>query len=106
MRLTRWMTGIGLGTLAVAGLFVAPALQAQENRVAKSAKRQASGSLGGLGTFTPAAADPKLAAALARSGLPDSGFRFTPSESMHSTAPAAAPSSAMRVQAPSAGTAS
>lgn len=84
MRLTRWMTGIGLGTLAVAGLFVAPALQAQENRVARTAKRQVSGSFGGLGTFTPAAADPKLAAVLARSGLPDSGFRFTPSESRRS----------------------
>jgi hypothetical protein len=81
MRLMRWMTGIGLGTLAVAGLFVAPALQAQESRAAKSSKRQVSGSFGGLGMFTPAAADPKLAAVLARSGLPDSGFRFTPSES-------------------------
>jgi outer membrane receptor protein involved in Fe transport len=31
--------------------------------------------------FTPASADPKLAALLARSGLNDSDFRFTPSES-------------------------
>jgi hypothetical protein len=84
MRLARWMTGIGLGTLAVAGLFVAPALQAQESRIAKAAKRQVSGNYRGLGTFTPAAADPKLAAVLARSGLPDNGFRFTPSESRRS----------------------
>src|SRR3546814_18528221 len=34
----------------------------------------------GIGSFTPASADPKLAAALARSGLNASGFRFTPSE--------------------------
>jgi hypothetical protein len=81
MRLARWMTGIGLGTLAVAGLFVAPAIQAQESRSPKAVKRQVSGNAGGLGMFTPAAADPKLAALLARSGLPDSGFRFTPSES-------------------------
>jgi hypothetical protein len=81
MRLTRWTTGIGLGTLAVAGLLVAPALQAQENRTPRVASRQVSGNTGNFGAFTPAAADPKLAAVLARSGLPDSGFRFTPSES-------------------------
>lgn len=81
MRLTRWMAGIGLGTLAVAGLFVAPAIQAQEPRGARIVKRQAPGIARGIGIFTPAAADPKLAAVLARSGLPDSGFRFTPSES-------------------------
>src|SRR3546814_1502576 len=34
----------------------------------------------GIGSCTPASADPKLAAALARSGLNASGFRFTPSE--------------------------
>lgn len=38
-----------------------------------------------IGTFTPSAADPKLAALLARSGLPDSGLRFTPSDSRLST---------------------
>lgn len=32
------------------------------------------------GSFTPSAADPKLAALLARGGLGTSGFRFTPSE--------------------------
>jgi hypothetical protein len=35
---------------------------------------------GGIGIFTPAAADPKLAAVLARSGLPEGSFRFTPAE--------------------------
>ena len=40
---------------------------------------------GGIGTFTPAAADPRLAAVLARSGLGDSGFRFTPSDSRNGT---------------------
>lgn len=33
------------------------------------------------GSFTPSAADPKLAALFARGGLDASGFRFTPSES-------------------------
>lgn len=35
----------------------------------------------GFGSFTPAAADPKLAAAFARSTLATSGFRFTPASS-------------------------
>jgi len=34
-----------------------------------------------LGTFTPAAADPRLAAALAHTGAMSMGFRFTPSTS-------------------------
>ena len=78
MRLTRWMTGLGVGALCAAGVLVAPGLQAQGSGVAGS--RPNISVRGGIGTFTPAAADPKLAAMLARSGLPDSGFRFTPSE--------------------------
>lgn len=74
---------MGLGAICAAGAFVAPALQAQEgNRVERGyAKRSVTPMRGGIGTFTPAAADPKLAAILARSGLPESGFRFTPSDS-------------------------
>lgn len=37
-----------------------------------------------LGHFTPAAADPKLAALLARNGLDGGDFRFTPAESRQS----------------------
>ncbi|AQR75917.1 hypothetical protein [Sphingomonas sp. LM7] len=83
MRLARWTTVMGLGAICAAGAFVAPALQAQEgNRAERAfAKRPAMALRAGMGTFTPAAADPKLAAILARSGLPESGFRFTPSES-------------------------
>jgi len=33
---------------------------------------------GGLGSFTPALADPRLSALLSRGGLASSGFRFTP----------------------------
>lgn len=36
----------------------------------------------GVGAFTPAATDARLAAALARSGLSSSGFRFTPASSV------------------------
>jgi len=81
MRFARWMWGMGLGTLAVAGLFVAPSLQAQESGTQHLAKRQDLGVSSGIGIFTPAAADPKLAAVLSRSGLMETGFRFTPSES-------------------------
>ncbi|MCW3846792.1 hypothetical protein OF829_06040 [Sphingomonas sp. LB-2] len=80
MRLARWTAGIGLGTLAVAGLLLAPALQAQESRQ-RISPRHASMPYRGVGIFTPAAADPQVAAVLARSGLPQSGFRFTPSDS-------------------------
>lgn len=74
---------MGVGAICAAAAFVAPALQAQEgNRADRPfAKRPNIAVRGGIGTFTPAAADPKLAAILARSGLPESGFRFTPSES-------------------------
>lgn len=82
MQLGRWIAGVGLGALCAAGAIIAPALQAQENRGAQRLdKRSAVSVPRGFGTFTPAAADPKLAAVLARSGLPESGFRFTPSES-------------------------
>ena len=81
MRLARGFWGIGLGTLAVAGLFAASALHAQDSRVQRIAKRQTADIPGRIGVFTPAAADPKLAAVLARSGLPMDSLRFTPSES-------------------------
>ena len=78
MRLKRWMTGLGAGVLCATAAFVAPGLQAQGRG---DAARSPVSVRSGIGTFTPASADPKLAAMLARSGLPDSGFRFTPSES-------------------------
>jgi Gram-negative porin len=63
-----------LGALGAALTLAVPASGAPE-----SAKRSlALGSRGGIGTFTPASADPRLAAALARTGLSGSGFRFTP----------------------------
>ena len=34
---------------------------------------------GGIGSYTPASADPRLAAVLGRAGMASSGFRFTPS---------------------------
>ncbi|MCP4619934.1 MAG: hypothetical protein GY844_26290 [Bradyrhizobium sp.] len=82
MRVGRTRTGIALGALCAAGLLLAPAIQAQTNRADRivPAKRAAVPARAGIGIFTPAAADPKLAAVLARSGLPEGSFRFTPAE--------------------------
>ncbi|RYY27895.1 MAG: hypothetical protein EOP62_05370 [Sphingomonadales bacterium] len=80
MRLKRWITGLGAGALCATAALIAPGLQAQgriDSRTPVSVRA-------GIGSFTPAAADPKLAAMLARSGLPENGFRFTPSDSSRS----------------------
>jgi hypothetical protein len=79
MRGSRWMTGLGLGALGAAGTLIAPALQAQGNAAVRLA---AVGRATGLvlpGTFTPAAANPKLAALVTRGAMADGGLRFTPS---------------------------
>jgi hypothetical protein len=83
MRVVQVRTGIALGALCAAGLLLAPAIQAQTNRNERvaPAKRAATPGRSSIGIFTPAAADPKLAAVLARSGLPEGAFRFTPAES-------------------------
>lgn len=66
--------------LAVAGLFLSPAFGAQNSVDRKLSKRAVSLiAPGGLSSFTPASADPRLAASLSRAGLPNAGFRFTPS---------------------------
>ena len=72
---------IGAGALAAAGAIVAPALGATA-RAAIHAVRPAP-SFSGLGTFTPASGDPRLAAVFARGGLDSSDFRFTPADTRH-----------------------
>jgi Gram-negative porin len=62
--------------IAVVGLVVSPAIGASGH--ATPQKRAVSLTNTGYGTFTPASADPLLAAAFARSGVTSSGFRFTP----------------------------
>ncbi len=76
----RVLTGMGLVALVAAGIAV-PALGAPD-RIKRTDTRGpvTIGMEGGIGSFTPAAADPKLAAALSRSGLDANGFRFTPSD--------------------------
>lgn len=66
------MVGIAAGVLATAGAFAMPAAQP-----AKAVKRA---SVRPALAFTPAAADPRLAAVFARGGLDTGGFRFTPTE--------------------------
>lgn len=84
MSVRRLMTGIGIGALGAAGLVVAPALLAQTASQERITAPKRATSIASIGTFTPAAADPKLAAVLARSGLGGSGFRFTPADSPRS----------------------
>ena len=74
------MAMIAAGVLATTGAVVAHATgaSAQPARIARHAA-VSSGPRPVL-AFTPAAADPRLAAVFARGGLDDSGFRFTPAE--------------------------
>lgn len=84
MSVRRLIAGIGIGTLGVVGLAAAPALLAQTAPQQQRIAAKRAPSIASIGTFTPAAADPRLAAALARSGLSGSGFRFTPADSARS----------------------
>ncbi len=82
MRMRRtWvaLTGAALAVIAAA----MPAIGASSDVTRKILKRPVSLSArGGIGSFTPAAADPRVAAAFARAGLANSGFRFTPASSV------------------------
>ena len=81
MRMGR--TYLALGGAALAALALAmPAIGAPSDVSRKLLKRPVSLSArGGIGSFTPAAADPRVAAIFARAGLANSGFRFTPASS-------------------------
>ncbi len=65
---------VGSATLVALSLMLTPALAAS-NQAAKKAKPVAAFR---AGTFTPAVADPRLAAELARRGVQANSFRFTP----------------------------
>lgn len=79
MNRVRIIAAIGAGALAALGAVVAPALGATE-RAPTHAVRRPAVALRSLGTFTPASADPRLAAVFARGGLDTGDFRFTPAE--------------------------
>lgn len=66
---------IAAGVLATAGAVALPAAQPDKVRAARRAPSPA------VLSFTPTAADPRLAAVFARGGLDAGGFRFTPTDS-------------------------
>lgn len=73
---TRAIVGVGFAAAVAAVWTVAPAIGAEDGR---TVSRRTAAPLAGIGSFTPASGDPKLAAALARAGVSGTGFRFTPS---------------------------
>ena len=79
---TRLIAGMTLGTGIALALTVAPALGAGDT-ASRAVKRP--GTARSISGFTPAAADPRLAAVFARGGVDSADFRFTPSESRRSS---------------------
>lgn len=78
MRKRRTYLVLGVAAAAVAAVAV-PAIGASSEVTRAILKRPvALSARGGIGSFTPAAADPRVAAIYARAGLANSGFRFTP----------------------------
>ncbi|HEU4968403.1 hypothetical protein [Sphingomonas sp.] len=78
MRARRTYLALGVATAVVAAIAV-PAIGASSHSPRVVSKRPVSLSArGGIGSFTPAAADPRVAAIYGRAGLANSGFRFTP----------------------------
>ena len=74
----RIIAGFGVAAALAVGCAVAPAIGAEDVRPL-ALNRMHSTSGFGIGSFTPASADPRLAAVMARGGLDTSGFHFTPS---------------------------
>ena len=72
----RVIVGVGLAAAVAGAWAVAPAMGAEDGR---TLPRRVAAPVPGIGSFTPASGDPKLAAVLARAGISGNGFRFTPS---------------------------
>ncbi|NKJ43276.1 hypothetical protein [Novosphingobium sp. SG720] len=69
-------------TCVAAGLFIAPTVSSAVTGSFKPLAQVSLAARGGIGSFTPASADPKLAAAITVRGLSNSHlFRFTPAGS-------------------------
>lgn len=68
---------MGSASLAAIALVLSPAIAASSQNQPKKKARSARPL--SIGSFTPATADPRLAAEFARRGLQPSSFRFTPS---------------------------
>lgn len=91
----RVIVGTMVGALAVAGAFAMPAFGRPDTVV-----RAANILPGRQIFFTPASADPKLAALIARNGIGSAAFRFTPADSTGSRRPALI---ALKINTPSVG---
>ena len=77
----RWIAATATLALALAGAGASLAAGPADPTARKAPRRVANvAARPSIGTFTPAAADPRLAAVLARGGLGGGGFRFTPTE--------------------------
>ncbi|URW75289.1 hypothetical protein M9980_12180 [Sphingomonas donggukensis] len=74
----RIIAGTTLAAAIAVAAAVAPAIGAEDARTLVP-RRAATVPTSDIGSFTPASADPRLAAVLARAGTTGSGFRFTPS---------------------------
>ncbi len=79
MKYMRVLTGLGTGVALGVALVLSPAQATSSSKKAILKRVTAYGQHDGIGSFTPASADPRLAAAFARTGVLSSGFRFTPS---------------------------
>jgi hypothetical protein len=77
----RILAGVAVGACAASLALLSPAFGASTT-ASPSRSGAALGLRDGIGAFTPAATDARLAAALSRSGLSTSGFRFTPASSV------------------------
>lgn len=75
------MSGVIAVALSVAVFAAAPAIGSAADKIFAKRPVTVTGMRGGIGTFTPVAADARLAAVLARSGFNSTGFRFTPAAS-------------------------
>ena len=77
----RILAGLAGGVIVASVALLSPAFGA--STMTSSIRSPVSlGQRDGIGAFTPAATDARLAAALSRSGLSSSGFRFTPASSV------------------------
>lgn len=75
----RASSAAGGASLAAMALLLVPALALSAVPPRGNARSVSAAQARPVGAFTPAVSDPRLAAALARSGrTPDAGFRFTP----------------------------
>ena len=82
MSVGRETAGWAGAAIAVAALALSPAFGAQDGKRSIGKRPVSLSARGGIGSFTPASADPRIAAAFSRAGLAGSGFRFTPSSAV------------------------